>query len=75
VVAAMVVERRRIEGELLATHILLREAVDRKERDLVVTVRALEVEVTGHVQTKKALRDSQERFRQLADNAKLDDER
>ena len=75
VVAAMVVERRRIEGELLATHSLLREAVDRKERDLVVTVRALEVEVTGHVQTKKALRDSQERFRQLADNAKLEDER
>jgi hypothetical protein len=71
----MVVERRQIEGELLATHSLLREAVDRKERDLVVTVRALEVEVTGHVQTKKALRDSQERFRQLADNAKLDDER
>jgi integral membrane sensor domain MASE1 len=74
VVAAMVVERRQIEGELLATHSLLREAVDRKERDLVVSVRALEVEITGHVHTKKALRDSQEQFRRLTENAKLEDE-
>jgi integral membrane sensor domain MASE1 len=75
VVAAMVVERREIEGELLAAHSLLVAAVDKKERDLVVTVRALEVEVTGHGQTKKALRDSQERFRNLAENAKFEDEK
>lgn len=73
VVAAMVVERRRIEGELLGTQSLLQHAVERKERDLVVTVRALEVEVTGHVQTKRALRESQERFRQLTENAPLAD--
>jgi integral membrane sensor domain MASE1 len=73
VVAAMVVERRRIEAELLGTQSLLQEAVERKERDLVVTVRALEVEVTGHGQTKRALRESQERFRQLAETSNLDD--
>jgi len=73
VVAAMVVERRRIEGELLGTQSLLRDAVEKKERDLVVTVQALEVEVIGHVQTKRALSESQERFRRLAENAKLAD--
>jgi hypothetical protein len=73
VVAAMVVERRHIEGELLGTQSLLQDAVERKERDLVVTVRALEVEITGHGQTKRALRESQERFQRLADNTSLDD--
>jgi integral membrane sensor domain MASE1 len=75
VVAAMVVERRRIEGDLLGTQSLLQEAVERKDRDLIVTVHALEVEATGHVQTQKALRDSQERFRRLAENAKLEERR
>jgi hypothetical protein len=71
VVAAMVVERRRIEAELLGTQSLLQDAVERKERDLVVTVRALEVEVTGHVQTKRALRESRERFQQLEEITNL----
>jgi integral membrane sensor domain MASE1 len=75
VVAAMVVERRRNEGELLGTQSLLQGAVEKKERDLVVTVQALEVEVTGHVHTKKALQDSQEQFRRLAENVKLEEER
>jgi len=65
VLAAMVVERRRIEEELLATQSLLQEALETKERDLVVTVNALEVETTEHVQTKRALQQSQERFQKL----------
>jgi len=65
VVAAMVAEQRRIEGELLGTHSLLKEMVERKDRDLVVTVQELDMEATGHVQTKRALREIQERFRKL----------
>jgi len=71
VVAAMVVERRRIEGELLGTQILLQEAVEGKDRDLTVTVQALDVEVAGHARTRRLLRDSQERLRLLAENSKL----
>jgi hypothetical protein len=52
---------------------LLQYAVERKERDLVVTVQALEVEVTGHVETKRALRESQERFRRLAGSTNVMD--
>jgi len=73
VVAAMVVERRRIAGELLGTQSLLQEAVEHKEKDLVVTVRALEMEMTGHVQTKKALQQSQERIRRIAPNTPLEE--
>jgi integral membrane sensor domain MASE1 len=73
VVAGMVVERRRIEGELLGTQSLLQDAVERKDRDLVVTVQTLEVEVTGHAQTKRALRESYERLSRIAPNAKLEE--
>jgi hypothetical protein len=65
VVAAMVVEQRRIEEELLATQSLLQEAAERKDRDLVVSGQALEVEAASHVQTRVALREIQERFRKL----------
>ena len=68
VVAAMVVERREIEGQLLGTQSLLREAVKKKEHDLVVTVHEFEVEVTEHSQTKRALQQSQERLRRLGEN-------
>ena len=71
VIAAMVVERRRVIGELLGTQRLLQKAVETKERDLIVTVQTLEVEITGHTQTKRALRHSQERLRKLPENAKL----
>jgi integral membrane sensor domain MASE1 len=47
VVAAMVVEQRDAREELLATQALLCEAVERKDRDLVVTVQALEMEIAG----------------------------
>ena len=60
VVSAMIVERRRIEEELLGTQALLQEAVKCKDRELIVTVSALEVEVTGHAQTRQALRQSQD---------------
>jgi len=68
VVAAMVVERRRIEGELLGTQTLLQEAVARKQRDLLVTVQTLDVEATEHMEAKRALRESEERLRRLAEN-------
>jgi integral membrane sensor domain MASE1 len=71
VIAAMVVERRRVIGELLGTQRLLQRAVETRERDLIVTVQTLEVEITGHAQTKRALRHSQERLRKLPENAKL----
>jgi len=71
VIAAMVVERRRVIGELLGTQRLLQKAVETKERDLIVTVQTLEVEITGHAQTKRALRHTQERLRKLPENAKL----
>jgi PAS domain-containing protein len=68
IVAAMVVERRRIEGELLGTQTLLQEAVARKQRDLLVTVQTLDVEATEHMEAKRALRESEERLRRLAEN-------
>jgi integral membrane sensor domain MASE1 len=74
VVAAMAVERKKIAAELLGTQRLLREAVERKQRDLIVTVEALEMEASGHVQTKKALQDSQERLWRLADDISVEDE-
>jgi integral membrane sensor domain MASE1 len=75
VVATMVVERRQIEQELLGTQSLLQDAVEGKDRDLVVTIRALEIETAGHVQSKKALRESHERLRRIAANAKIIEEK
>jgi integral membrane sensor domain MASE1 len=71
-VAAMVVERRRIEEELLGTQSLLQQAVEEKDRDLTVTVRALDLEIAGHAQTKSWLRESQERLRLLGESRKLE---
>jgi hypothetical protein len=73
VVAAMVVEQRRFEGELLGLQSLLQEAVEGKDRNLGATVQALETEAAGHAQTKRALRENEERLRLLAENAKLDE--
>jgi hypothetical protein len=70
VVAALVMERRRYETELLGWHTLLRASVDEKGQELADLVRALEVEVAGHSQTKMSLRDSQERLQLLAENGK-----
>jgi len=74
VVAAMVVERRRIEEELLGTQCLLHAAVEGKIRELAVTAEALNEEAAGHARTKRSLRDKQERLQLLAQEMKLDRE-
>jgi len=71
VIAAMVVERRRIEEELLGVQSLLQAAVERKDRELVVTVHALEMEVAGHAQTKRSLRDKREQIQILPEDSKI----
>jgi hypothetical protein len=63
IVAAVVAQRRRSEVELLAVQSLLRAAVEAKNRELVMTVSALEEEVAVHEATRKSLRDNQERLR------------
>ena len=67
-IAATVVQRRRIELELLAVQSLLQAAMETKNRELEVTVHALELEVAGHTHTRRTLRDNQERLRLLAEN-------
>jgi hypothetical protein len=73
VVAALVVERRRIEEELLGVQTLLQSAVEEKDRELSVTVHALDVEVAVHSQTKRSLREKQERLHLLAENRKAEE--
>ncbi len=70
VVAAMVVERRQIQGELLRTQSLLQATAESKDRDLRVKVHALEMELTGHVQTKQKLQQTQERLRRIVSETK-----
>ena len=72
VVAAMVAERKSAEQELLTAQRLLQTAVEEKERDLVVTVKALEMETDGHVQTRTALHVIQEKIRRVAPNKKTE---
>ncbi len=59
VVAAMVVERRRMEEQLLGVQSLLQAKVAN-------TVQALDMEIAVHARTKKSLQDNQEQFRRLA---------
>jgi len=63
VVAALVVERRKIEGEFLGTQALLRDVLSRKDHELVETVQALEVEIARHEETRKVLQESREQVR------------
>jgi integral membrane sensor domain MASE1 len=58
VVAAMVVERRRMEEQLLGVQSLLQAKVAN-------TVQALDKEIAVHARTKKSLQDNQEQFRLL----------
>lgn len=58
VVAAMVVERRRMEEQLLAVQSLLHAKVAN-------TVQALDMEIAVHARTKKSLQDNEEQFRLL----------
>ncbi len=73
VVAALIVERRQSEERLLGIQSLLHVAVEGKGRELAETAHALEVEVAGHEQTKRSLRDKQERLQLLAASAQLKD--
>jgi hypothetical protein len=50
----------------------LQTAAEEKERDLVVTVKALEMETDGHVQTRTALHVIQEKLRRVAPNKKIE---
>ena len=63
VLAAMVVERRRNEQDLLAMQTLLRAEVEWNRRELANTIQALDVEVSGHARTKKSLQHNQEQLR------------
>ena len=72
VVAAMVAERKSAEQELLTAQRLLQTAVEEKERDLVVTVKALEMEADGHVQTRTALHIIQEKLRRIPPKKKIE---
>src|SRR5262249_26090537 len=47
VVAAFIVGQRNANGEILKAEAVLHEAAERKNRDLIVTVRALEVQIAG----------------------------
>jgi hypothetical protein len=62
VVAALVVERRRFEEELLGMHSLLHAAMEGKGRELAETVQALEEELAVHSETKRSLRANEERL-------------
>ena len=68
IVAAVVAQRRRSAMELLAVQSLLHAAVEEKNRELAMTVTALEEEVAVHALTRKSLRDNQERIRLRAEN-------
>jgi two-component system NtrC family sensor kinase len=65
-VAALVVERRRAEEQLLGVQSVLQAEVEGKRRELAETVQALGVEVAGHARTQMSLRDKQEQLRRLA---------
>jgi PAS domain S-box-containing protein len=67
-VAAAIAQRRKGEEELLGLHALLQDKVEERTRDLASTVERLTAEVAEHARTERALRESNERFRQLAGN-------
>jgi integral membrane sensor domain MASE1 len=75
ILAAMVVDQRRIGGELLDAHNLLQEKAEKMEEELVVTGQALEVELFRHDQSRKALGQIKERFRQLGESINPEEKR
>jgi len=72
VVAALVLERRRMEEQLLAAQSVLRAKFEGKSRELTETVYALDREIAVHARTKKSLEDNQEEFRVFAARAAED---
>lgn len=67
-IAATLSERRRIEEGLLGLQSLLQESVQGKTRDLTATIETLQAEVCERMVIEKDLRESNDRFRQLAEN-------
>jgi PAS domain S-box-containing protein len=67
-IAATLSERRRIEEGLLGLQSLLQETVRGKTNDLTSTIEALQSEVFERMVIEKDLRESNSRFKQLAEN-------
>jgi PAS domain S-box-containing protein len=67
-IAATLSERRRIEEGLLGLQSLLQETVQVKTRDLTVTIESLQAEVAERMRVQKDLQETNDRFRQLAEN-------
>ena len=65
-IAATLSERRHVEEGLLGLQSILHETVEVKARDLTATIEALQAEVFERMVAEKALRESNDRFEQLA---------
>jgi PAS domain S-box-containing protein len=65
-VAAILSERRHVEEGLLGLQSILHETVQGKTRDLTATIETLQAEAAERMVAEKALRESNERFQQLA---------
>jgi PAS domain S-box-containing protein len=65
-IAATLSERRHVEEGLLGLQSILHETVEVKARDLTATIEALQAEVVERMIAEKALRESNDRFEQLA---------
>src|ERR1700721_3744489 len=65
-IAATLSERRHVEEGLLGLQSILHETVEVKARDLTATIEALQAEVVERMVAEKALRESNDRFEQLA---------
>jgi PAS domain S-box-containing protein len=67
-IAATLSERRRIEEGLLGLQSLLQETVEGQTRDLTATIETLQSEVFERMLIEKDLRESNNRFLQLAES-------
>jgi PAS domain S-box-containing protein len=65
-IAATLSERRHVEEGLLGLQSILQETVQVKTRDLTTTIETLQAEVFEKMLVERSLRDSNDRFQQLA---------
>ena len=65
-ITATLSERRHVEEGLLGLQSILHETVEVKARDLTATIETLQAEVVERMVVEKALRESNDRFEQLA---------
>lgn len=65
-IAATLSERRHVQEGLLGLQSILHETVEVKARDLTATIETLQAEVIERMVAEKALRESNDRFEQLA---------